>query len=98
MNHPSDQTGYEQFLGKKVSVTESSRTMKIAGTDMLFEAYQLADDDTTIAEIKSLRDGQVTRIWLPDTIGTMDYHPARLNVYVKKVADGTFEIYQIDWG
>ncbi len=91
-------TGFEQFLGKKVSVTESKRKITIAGEEMEIDEYKMDQNDPTISEIKKLRGSGLTRIWLPNSMGTMDFRMDRLNVRIEKVADGSFEVTKVYFG
>lgn len=91
-------TGFEKYLGKTVLVDESKRTMefKSIGTRE-FTEYKIADEDTVIKELKAEAGGKV-RVWLPTSMGTMDYRLDRLNVRVEKQNDGSFQITKVYFG
>lgn len=92
-----NKAGFEKYVGKKVLVNETKRTLdlKILGPQE-FIKYDIADEDTVIKEIQAAHSH--VRVWLPNTMGTMDYRLDRLNVTVAKQDDGSFEITKVYLG
>lgn len=74
--NPDIDKKYDRFVGKKLAVVT-------IGSEPY--TYQDVDDkDPTLLEIESeaAGDGFIVRVWLPNTIGTMDYNLNRVNVRV----------------
>lgn len=73
---------YKGYVGKSITVVNRN-----------------TNDDPLIQEIRKLAkdNGQTVRIWLPETVGTMDMKDTRVNVKVIE-ADDTWRITQIYLG
>jgi hypothetical protein len=91
---------FEAYIGLKVLVTETKRTLNIGGIDYNFEECAIQDGDTVVnklcAEIKTA--GFLPRTWLPGSMGTMDYRTDRVNIRIEKKNDGSFEIVSTNIG
>jgi len=87
---------FDQFVGREVMVTKSHRTLKIGAEEIELPEYTLASDDTVIKEIEGMWSD--VRVWLPNTMGTMDYVTGRLNVYVTEGEGGKYTISKVDFG
>lgn len=89
-------TKYDTFVGQKVLVDVTPREYKGFSCDK----YDLNKDDTTISAIKveAEKVGLHLRVWLPRTMGTMDYRMDCLNVHVEEQEDGTFQVTRINLG
>jgi len=90
-------SNFDKYVGQKVLLTETKKTIELESIGKRkYTSYSIAPEDTVIAEIKSLHSN--TRVWLPGTMGTMDYNPSRFNVHIEEQADGSFEITRINFG
>jgi hypothetical protein len=89
----------QDFVGRTVSVTEEQREMKVEHLKKTrkYVDYKLDPADPVIAEIKALVPGKL-RIWLPNTMGTMDFVPTRVNVKIEKNADDAFVVSKVYLG
>ena len=87
---------FNQFAGREVAVTEKDMTefYKKLGFDFSGVEAHLDENDPVIKELSEAvaKTGLQLRIWLPGTMGTMDYRLDRLNVHVAKEADGKYRI------
>jgi hypothetical protein len=84
------------FIGTKVGVTKTKHSMMIGGKEIIIPRYVLDENEPTIARICSSHPS--VRVWLPDTMGTADVRPSRLNVYINEAKDGDFFITGISYG
>lgn len=90
-------TEFQKYIGAKVLVDEGVSEVKLFGKMEKFPTYEINKNDTIVAEIKNqYKDGRV-RVWLPNTMGTMDVKNNRLNVRIAKVGD-SFEITRVYFG
>jgi hypothetical protein len=87
---------YDRFVGQTVSVVETVQEYK----GKQYKEYDVSPDDTVIAEIKAEAAlGKLSvRVWLPDTIGTMDLRNDRINVHIDKQEDGNYKITSLNIG
>jgi hypothetical protein len=86
---------FNKFAGKEISVNEKiqTRTSKLSGETLNFTTYSFADEnDPLLVEMHQIAvdNGVRLRIWLPNTMGTMDYRMDRVNTRVAKGADGKY--------
>lgn len=65
---------------------------KFAGKEVLSPIMSMPDP--VIAEMKQLANdnGLKLRVWFPNTVGTMDYQPDRVNAHIEKGADGKYRV------
>jgi hypothetical protein len=84
----------DKFIGQKVLVEEIK---EYDAKDRLHTHYTISNDDPVILEIKKETRKSRLRIWFPNTFGTADFKPERLNVHIDK-KNGSFEIIKINWG
>ncbi len=93
---------FEKYVGKVVTVEQSEHTMERNGKKVYTSRFEVTENDPVIQEIKGLlgKEGLLLRIWVPGSIGTMDFRPNRLNVHVsEEPADsGVFQINRVDFG
>lgn len=87
---------FNTFVGREVAVTEKSMKefYKKLGFDYDGIEAHLDENDPVIKELSDAvaKAGLSLRIWLPDTMGTMDMRPNRLNVHIRKEDDGKYRI------
>lgn len=86
----------EQYIGRQVTVSEETKELQILGVYRTFQNYTLVEEDPTIKEIRAAHP--YVRVWLPNTMGTMDLRNDRLNVHVGKDESGTWVIQNLQWG
>jgi hypothetical protein len=81
---------FNKFSGREVSVTETNENYK----GRSYTRAEIADNDATISEIRAAAAamGLKVRVWLPGTMGTMDYRTDRLNVNVAKGNDNKYRV------
>ena len=89
---------FDSFIGKKVLVKETKVKITLLGIEEEVSEYNISDDDTTIADIRKVAGKLPMRVWLPDTVGTMDVQGNRLNVRVEKQDDASYEVTRIYFG
>lgn len=86
---------FKAFIGDKVLIDKSYKEYNSEALGLrLYSQYELSKKDLTVAKIKSLADYYELkfRLWLPMSIGTMDFVNDRLNVHVQQ-KDDTEEYY-----
>ncbi len=91
-----------QFLNNVVEVTEKEPDKAFKELDQLFGYVEceIAPNDTTIAQLEAVvkAKGYALSVWLPNTVGTMDYREDRVNAHVKKANDGKYRITGLNIG
>lgn len=87
---------FDKYVGRKVLVKETQETIKIGGKDYDHINYEIETGDTVVAEIQ--KEYPKVRVWLPNTMGTMDYRLDRLNVHIEKQTDGSFVVTRMNFG
>lgn len=86
---------FKDYIGKKIGVQEKEVEFSFKGsTPIKFTECHLDENEPTIAALEKEWSGtsHKFRVWLPNTMGTMDYWADRLNVYIEKNDDGDFVI------
>ena len=85
---------FGKFAGKEVDVIEKVQKMTIAGKEYEIGHNRLDDQNPVIEAInEAARDnGLILRVWLPDTMGTMDHKANRVNIRISKDDDGKWRI------
>ena len=79
-----DASELKDFIGKKVNVVETPWEVgNYKGVNCV-----VADGDETMIALKEKIGSKLFRVWFPDSGGTMDWKPDRVNVYIKKGDDG----------
>lgn len=93
-------TGFDHFLNKVVSVTESESEMDFLDEKIKISNYTIQKDDSVIKQLETEVNakGHLLRVWLPNSAGTMDVKNNRLNACITKQADGTFAITELYFG
>lgn len=89
---------FDKFMGRKVNVQETPHKYTVAGKEYDTPLTAISADETVVNEIEELLGGGWLRVWLPGTMGTMDYRLDRLNVHISKMNDGSYQITRINWG
>jgi hypothetical protein len=87
---------FNKFAGKEVAVTETPYKLELKNLGMTYEGVN-ADYDDKDPVISSLKEeaskaGFSLRIWMPESVGTMDWRTDRLNVYIAKEPDSKYRI------
>jgi hypothetical protein len=87
---------YDRFIGQKVLVNFTITEYRGRKS----KSYHISDEDMVISLIKSeaTLDKLTCRIWLPNTMGTMDAVSNRLNIHVDEQTDGSFEVTKLNIG
>ncbi len=94
MNYDLSAT-FSRFAGKEVNVIEKKQTLKVGGREYDNTSVALTQNNPILDELKAeiAKTGLRLRIWLPGTIGTMDFRTDRLNVRIgKDPVDGKYKI------
>lgn len=88
---------FARFAGREVKVTEKDVKFDIGGRTIETVDYKLSAKDPVIGELKkeAAKAGFSLRVWLPNTVGTMDHRMNRLNVKIGKADDGAYRINRI---
>lgn len=89
---------FQDYVGKKVGVKAEDREMKLDSLDepIQYTHYELDENDPVIAEIKTKHSK--VRVWLPNTMGTMDHVLTRLNIHIDKNDAGDYVISKVRYG
>lgn len=92
MNEETLKSIFGKFAGKEIPVEEKEHDYK--GTKYTQPMISNGDSNPTLKELNEVakKHGMVVRVWLPNTVGTMDYRTDRLNVFINKAADGKWRI------
>ncbi|MDE1151443.1 MAG: hypothetical protein PW788_02805 [Micavibrio sp.] len=82
---------FNKFAGKEVPMKEEEFDFK----GHKYTQVKLADEND--ATVKEMRDaakdaGLRLRLWLPGTMGTMDFRMDRVNARIEKEADGKYRV------
>jgi len=85
---------FEEYIGQEVLCVEEKFDLR----GVKFTEVSLAEKDTTIADFILKHAAKTVRVWLPNTMGTMDWDTNRINVYVEKNEDGKYVIERIAMG
>lgn len=87
---------FNKFAGREVGVTETPFKTEFKNLGITYEGVhvEIQKDDPAITELTTAVQaaGLRLRLWLPNTMGTMDFRRDRLNVHVAKEADGKYRI------
>jgi hypothetical protein len=90
----SDQ--FNKFAGREVGVVETPFKTEFKNLGITYEGVhvEINKDDPAITELSAAvkAAGLHLRLWLPDSMGTMDYRLDRLNVHIRKEDDGKYRI------
>ena len=93
---------FEKYVGQVVTVEKSEHARERNGKKVYTSRVEVTENDPVIREIESLlaKESLLLRIWLPGSIGTMDFRPNRLNVHIsEEPADsGVYQINRVDFG
>jgi hypothetical protein len=87
---------FNKFVGREVPVAEQQKTYtsRRTGESMPYTVCALDETSPVVKELReaAAASGLKLRIWLPGTMGTMDYRLDRLNVHINKEADGKYRV------
>lgn len=94
---PTNKLGaaFNKFAGREIEVIENKQDIVIGGKTYPVTDVKLKDkNDPVISELRQAAEkaGLKLRLWLPGSVGTMDYRTDRLNVRVEKETDGKYRI------
>ena len=89
----------QEFVGRAVAVEETNGEIVLERVKrtVKYVDYKIVDGDPVYEELKA-KAGKNLRVWLPNTMGTMDYNLNRVNAYIEKDADGVFKIARVSLG
>lgn len=78
---------FDKFVGQEV-LTQTIQSGEHKGIKISYS--DVKDDDKIVKDIttQAAKEGMKLRVWLPKTVGTMDYRQDRINVEVKADSDG----------
>ena len=88
----------QQYLNAKIEVTET--TQHFSHLDS-YTSYAVATTDTTITDLRVAVQAagfRTLRVWLPDTVGTMDLRSDRVNAHIEKNQAGEWRIARLNVG
>ena len=71
----------QEYVGKKVTVKITPHTYVMHGKEYDVSDYKVEDDETVLA-IRKAVGGDPLRFWTYNHVGTMDWKPDRVNVYI----------------
>lgn len=87
-----------RFLDREVQVVKTNHQVEIGGEKYDMPYYDSQDPILTEIAQEITTMGWKVRLWLPDTVGTMDYRMDRINVYVMETSLDKFAITSIRIG
>lgn len=82
---------FNKFAGREVPMKEEPVVIR----GKTYHQTKLVDEnDPTLKEMHDAakKAGLRLRVWLPGTMGTMDYRTDRVNAHVTKEADGKYRV------
>ena len=95
-NENSILAAFNKFAGREVDVIEETKThhFKHLGDITLTEVRLKDPNDAVLQEMRdeAAAMGLKLRVWLPGTVGTMDFRTDRLNVHIGKEDDGKYRV------
>jgi hypothetical protein len=85
---------FNRFVGREVELQETIHQMTIGGKAFEIPEYKLVENQPVIEELRGVTElyGLQLRLWLPDTVGTMEVNTNRVNMHVDKSGDGKYRI------
>lgn len=87
---------FDSFIGQPIIVQEGEYERK----GVKYPNPSIAQGDPTLAALRGACEaiGLSLRVWLPNTVGTMDFNLRRLNVHIEKGVDGVYRIARANLG
>lgn len=86
----------QKYAGREVQVESKKVSYKMPDGTVLYEGTRtdLKKDDPVVADLtaEAKKHGLTVRLWLPDSMGTMDLRYDRLNVRIEPESDGKYRI------
>lgn len=82
---------FNKFAGREVPMKEEPVVVR----GKTYTQTKLVDEnDATLQEMRDAAKaaGLRLRVWLPGTMGTMDYRTDRVNAHVEKGSDGKYRV------
>lgn len=91
---------FQKYVGQKVLIDEKLETLELRKRSVQIPTFNFNSEEKLIPQIeKEAADlGLSVRTFLPDSCGTCDHQPNRINIIVNKCEDNTFEISEINVG
>lgn len=86
---------FNKFVGREIGVKEVEVTLNFPNLgieNMKMTECHLEENDPAVAELtQAAKEARLQlRIWLPGSVGTMDFRTDRLNASVEKDDKGTY--------
>lgn len=86
---------FGKFAGREVPAVETLHEFPGRLGPIKLRSVKLVDGNDPI--LKGMEDaaaanGLRLRVWWPDSVGTADWDPARVNVYIIKAIDGKWRV------
>lgn len=81
-----DLTIFDQYIGQLVTVTKTTLQRQIGEVTFDHSTYDIPINDPVMiaVEVQAKSMALDVRVWLPNTVGTMEYRNDRLNVTIKE--------------
>lgn len=90
---------FQRFVGRKVDVDVKTLEFKSnrGGPPVKYNSYQVLDDDETMRDVRELVEtcNMKLRVWMPNTVGTMDIDGERVNVHIDAGEDGSYSVTKV---
>ena len=83
-----DASELKEYIGKTVNVVVTPHTSIIQDREYDTSDYRVDEKDEVIISLRKAVGGSPLRFWTPNSVGTMDYRPERVNVYIDKKDNG----------
>lgn len=89
---------FSKFIGRKVKVAETIHIYRRKDKEIEYVECELDPSETIVSEVVAETNNSHIRVWLPGVLGTADYKGNRINIYIKKQPDGSYQVERISYG